>query len=127
MNPGHDVDVIIVSILAERSSGGSSITDLIRLIISRGIGDNLALKLGEVVAQSLGESAATGLYITFDFERARNKLLYFAAASIPSVNPEALPGVLSVRFQSLLDESSALTADALLARGTLFCAASPLR
>jgi hypothetical protein len=119
VRPGAGIDVVVASLRAERSSGGASIADLIAGLGRRILADELMSKVELVVARSLGDSASTALSMTFDLERARDSLLFFDACFIPSVDPVLPPGVVSVRFESLLDESSALSPADLQARGTL--------
>jgi len=125
--PGTGVDALVASVRAERSSGGSSVADLMRVIVDRGVSPRAVAKVETVVANSLGEAAATGLWVLFDVERARNSLRFFQARDVPSVAPELPAGVLSVRFESLLDETCALDVDVQRARGGLLGAAAPQR
>lgn len=125
VRPGVGVDVVVASLRAERSSGGASIADLMAGIAGRGLADDLMSKVELVVAQSLGDSAGTALSMTFDLERARESLRFFDAASVPSVDPLLPAGVVSVRFESLLDESVAFQTPDLRARGALFREIAP--
>lgn len=126
VRPGTGVDVVIASLRAERSSGGASIADLIAGLARRGLGDDQLSKVDLVVAQCLGDSAGSALSLTFDLERARESLRFFDAASVPSVDPVLPAGVVSVRFESLLDEREALSPLDLRTRGTLFADVAPM-
>lgn len=125
-HPGPGINVVIASIRAERSTGGSSIKDLINGLVSSGIGLEMRWKLETVVSQSLGESATTALGIGFDLDRARDSLRFFDIRSVPTIFPPLPPGVLNVRFESMLDESQSLPLSTLRARKSLFSAVCPL-
>jgi hypothetical protein len=126
VHPGAGIVVVFVSVRAERSAGGATIRDLIARVSERGIAPSLALKVHRVVARTLGTSAATALSVGFDFQRAVDSLRFFASSAIPSVDPQLPAGVLSVRFEALLDEERALSPGALRGVGDLVAAAQPL-
>lgn len=123
--PGSGVTVVIASLRAERSGGGATIEDLIAAIASRSVGPDAVLKVRDIVARSLGSTAGAALTLAFDLERARDSLRFFAAESVPSVDPTLPPGVLSVRFEALLDEARALSTEGLASAGQLVAAAGP--
>jgi hypothetical protein len=123
--PGPGIDALIASIRAERSAGGISISDLMRQLAQRALPDNLLEKAERLVAESLGDSAGTGLSLTFDLERARESLRFFDARSVPAIEPPLPTGIVSVRFESLLDETTAIAAAEVRYRGGLANAVCP--
>jgi hypothetical protein len=125
--PGSGVDAVVASIRAERSSGGISISDLLTRLAARNIPVGAMEKVELVVAESLGDSAPAGLSITYDFERARESILFFDCLSIPSIDPRLPQGVLSVRFESLLDEHVSMPLEVLGARAQFFRDIAPIR
>lgn len=125
VRPGTGVEAVIASIRAERSSGGTSIADLVVELAERGVANDMMEKVELVVAQSLGDVAGTGLSLTFDRERARTSLRFFDAHSVPSIDPVLPRGVINARFDSLLDEATALSLPGLRARGPLFREIAP--
>jgi hypothetical protein len=122
--PGTWLNVVVASIRAERSSGGSSITDIMLDLTQRYLSTPAMAKMETVVAKSLGSASATGLTIGFDLERAHQSLLFFDTASIPCIDPVLPSGVVGVRIESLLDENAALQTSNLRARGSLFRSAA---
>lgn len=125
VHPGAGVEVVIASIRAERCSGGTSIADLMRRLLSRGLTPGLMSKVELVVAQSLGDNAGAGLSMAFDLERACESVCFFDATSVPSVDPLLPAGVVSVSFESMLAEDAALHLDDLRTRGALFRDVTP--
>jgi hypothetical protein len=125
VRPGPGIDVLIASVRAERSAGGSSVADLMRNITERSIADEAVEKLETVVAASLGNSAATALGLLFDVERARDSLHFFDARSVPAVDPQLPAGVLSVHFESSLEAVAPLDAHDLPTRSPLATVAAP--
>jgi len=123
--PGAGVDVVIASLRAERSAGGSNISDVIAMIERRVTSSDARLKVEEVVARSLGDVAATALTLAFDFERARASLCFFDSRSVPSIELPLPQGVLAVRLDALLNDSQALTLSSLASRNVFFAAAAP--
>jgi hypothetical protein len=125
VRPGVGISVLVASVRAERSAGGSSVADLMRSITQRGIGDEAVAKMEAIVAATLGNSAPTALGLLFDVERARESLRFFDAQGIPSVDPVLPAGVIGVHFESSLEGVASLPTDGLAARGPLAAAAAP--
>jgi hypothetical protein len=126
LRPGPGVDVLIASIHAERSAGGLTISELLEQIRSRALPTDLVAKVADVVARSLGDSAASGLALRFDIDRGRSSLRFFDARRIPSIEPPLPAGILSVNFEALLDETKATQISELGARETFFSAFVPI-
>ena len=121
--PGTDVDVVLCSIRAERSAGGASVVDLMRRISDREVSDDSRVKIETVVASSLGSDAATGSLLRFDLQRAMSSVKFFDVGDVPAIEPPLPTGVLTVHFDSLLDENRAARHNTLVVRNTLFAAA----
>lgn len=125
VRPGPAVRALVVSIRAERSSGGITILNLVSILADRGISVSARDKVSSVIAQSLGNTASSGLALTFDFERARESVRYFGSGDVPSVSEPLPAGVLRVRFDALLNEQLSVPIHDLESRGPLFSAALP--
>jgi hypothetical protein len=121
LRPGPGVNVVVASLRAERSSGGLSIADLVSTLHA-GLRQESLEKLTTVIAESLGNIAANGLALTFDFERARESLLFFDADSVPAIGSPLPEGVINVWFESLLDEGQSIPLAVLRDRSALYAA-----
>ncbi len=127
LRPGIGVEVIVASVLVERSTGGTSIADLMRVVAGH-VGDTEAVfRMEDVVARSLGDSAGGCLSMTFDLERAISSIRYFEAKVLPAVDTNLPAGVSNVRFEALLDEELALDIHVLSERGGLLRSVIPRR
>ncbi len=129
LHPPADTIAVIASVFVERSGGGVSLGELIeraRLRIS-GRAD-LAVRLDQVVAVSLGQNWRNGLSQRFDWERAQGTLAFFDAATIPSIRPANVPtDVSEVRFRSELSALFPIAEVVMRERGGLLQAVLPLR
>jgi hypothetical protein len=125
IRPQGQVDVLIASVRAERSTGGATIADLLASIHGRGISADSGLKLDAVVASSLGDVAASALALPFDLQRGRESIRFFDARVVPSIDPILPSGVFNVKFDALLDETRALAFTELHARSALFASSIP--
>lgn len=88
--------------------------------------DDAFQKVIDVVGTSLGETAPVALDLRFDVERARTSLRFFPSHRVPAIEPPLPPGVVSVRFEALLDERAALTDAELAESGDFFSAFVPV-
>lgn len=106
-NPG--LRALIVSLHVERSSGGTSISDLVGIIRRRMSAVETWSKLELVVARSLGEAAANALSTSFDLQLARDSLRFFDPNTVPRIGPPLPVGVLNVHFDAVLEDVRALS------------------
>jgi len=97
--PPNDLDVLIASVRVERSSGGSSVMDLIDSIRTRIASvPKLALELERVAASTLGSGWRNGHLDQFDPHVADSSLRLMAASSVPRVSSNLPPEVSEVNF-----------------------------
>lgn len=123
-SPG--VRTLIASLHVARSSGGASIPDLLDCIRRRPTSIESMGKLQLVVARSLGDAAANALSISFDLQLARDSLRFFDPDFVPAIRPPLPSGVLNVHFESMLEETSALSLTDVERYSGLAAAARPL-
>lgn len=81
-------NIYIVSIFVEYSSNGMNIKELVDKITSK-IPDqvNLQSTLHLIIAKTLGKSIIEAQKLKFNYEIARQSILYYDAANIPKINP----------------------------------------
>jgi hypothetical protein len=120
---------VIASLFADGAGGGVSLGELVDRARTRVSADpELAMRLDQVVAASLGQSWRRGLSERFDLERAQESLAFFDVRGIPSLQPEDVPADVSdVRFRSRLATVRPLPESVMRERGGLLEAALPVR
>jgi hypothetical protein len=117
--PPKQVQLLIASIIIQRSSAGSSVMDLIDLIRTRLAGTpKLALEVERVAAATLGTDWRLGHLDQFDVHAADSSLRFLDVASIPRISSEIPPEVSEVHFVVDLSGVSEYPPDALA--GDLF-------
>lgn len=100
---------LVVSIFVERSSRGTTIHDLRRLIEARVPGRPEAIfKLREVIAETLGSSQIQAKEVGFDLNLATQSVAFFDLKDVPAIRDVPPPYVTKIRFVSDLSESTAL-------------------
>jgi hypothetical protein len=121
LHPPAGTLAVIASLFVERAGGGVSLGELLdRARAGVSAYPDLALRLDQVVAASLGQSWRRGLAECFDWERAQESLAFFDADEIPSVRPADVPaGVNDVRFRSGLAEARQLSEERMREHGGL--------
>ena len=121
---GEYDEVLVASMFVRRSEAGASIKQLLDELEKRLIRrPDLLLNINNMVVKTLGSNWANALDEGFDDRLARTSLQFFAASSIPSVNPELPAGVTNVRFLSDLTNVVPVQAGAFRSKGGLFSAA----
>lgn len=125
LRPGPDINVVVASLFAERAGNGATILDVLDLLRVRGLSQARLLRIEGAVIKSLGSSAAESLLLRFDLERGRATLRFFEGLRVPAIELPLPPGVISVHFESVLDESTALDVQEMARRGRLFASCVP--
>jgi hypothetical protein len=124
--PVGGTQVVIASLLAERSSAGASISDLLRSIRSAVQGDaELLLHVDTVVADSLGAAWRRAMDERFDDRLAASTLAFFDPGTVPKPTSAPPPEVSEVHFKSDLSLCPEIPLAALSQEGGLFAAALP--
>jgi hypothetical protein len=122
--PVRDVDVLIASVLVERSGAGPSVSELIESIKSKITNDAAqVLHVDTVVALTLGSAWRQAMEERFDGAVAASGLAFFEPGIIPKPRGSVPPEVSEVRFVSDLSSSPRASLDAYTSRSGLLAAA----
>lgn len=101
LTPVSGADVLIASLLLERSVGGPSVAELIAEVRSAVSDDaNAVLHVDTVVARTLGSTWRRAMEERFDAELAASGLAFFLPSAIPKPDGPIPPAVTDVRFVS---------------------------
>jgi len=121
-NPPDGTTALAASLFVERLPGGLSLRSLIEEI-DTAIGGraDLALKLREVVAATLGATLNDALNVTFDVPLADASLLFFDLREVPGIRGPLPPGVSDVHFRSDFSGATPLPVEALVAANPQLC------
>ena len=125
LSPPAGTRVIIASLFAERSAGGTAIADLLDTIGNAVRSATLLADAQRTAYLSLGDNWREGMTTRFDRELATASLRYIDAANAPSIPGPLPPGVTQVRFSSDLTNAPTLSTNDLQAAGGLHAAARP--
>ena len=107
---------VLASVFVEASGGGQSVQELIREIENRLHGrQDLALKLQQTVAETLGDSLPNALSARFDERLARTSICFYDLSAIPAVRGELPSEVSQVHFRSDLSAVTPLSGDEIAA------------
>ena len=120
-NSPPDTLSIVASMFVERVSKGITLRTLIDDIIAVVASDmDLALKLHEVTAVTLGTSIKEAMELAFDITLTDTSLRFFNLADVPSVRGPLPAGVSDVRFRSDLSALEDLSVQALIDLDPIF-------
>lgn len=112
---------IVASMFVERVSRGITLRTLIDDILAVVASDmDLALKLHEVTAATLGTSIKEAMELAFDVTLTDTSLRFFNLADVPSVRGPLPAGVSDVRFRSDLSALEDLSVQALIDLDPIF-------
>ncbi|MBI3469643.1 MAG: PD-(D/E)XK motif protein [Planctomycetes bacterium] len=125
LRPVAQVGVLIASLFAERTQGGTSLNDLVDAIRARVANPDLLIRLDSVVAQTLGQDWRAMQETRFDLQQAIQSLRFVDAAVIPSVASPSPPEVSAVHFRVDLTQHPMPFPEALVQASGLFRAAVP--
>jgi hypothetical protein len=122
--PIPGVEVLIVSLLLERSGGGPSVAELIEAIRSAVAGDaTQVLHVDAIVALTLGSAWRSAMGERFDGDVARASLAFLQPSVIPRPQDNMPPGVTEVRFVSELSGCPMVSAELYVTGSGLLTAA----
>ncbi len=125
LRPIAQVRVLIASLLAERTQGGTSLNDLVDSIRARVTNPDLLIRLDSLVAQTLGQDWRAMQATRFDLQHGIQSFRFIDAAVIPSVASPAPPEVSAVHFRVDLTQHPMPYPDGLIQASGLFRAAVP--
>lgn len=116
-NPPEATNAVVASLFVEKSPDGLSFRVLMDQVESA-VADqpDLAFKLHQVVATTLGSSLRNALSVMFDAELAESSLRFFDLTEVPAIRGDLPERVSDVHFRSDLSDTPELTA-AVLADG----------
>lgn len=121
LNAPKEKKVLIASLFARQSSTGKSISDLLNSIHQSLSDDSLIDKLYSIVTNTLGNSLEQGLKIKFDYDLAKESLLFYDCEQISKIEKVNIPTKVSeVKFKSDLSEIKPINLDDLLIKNRLF-------
>jgi hypothetical protein len=125
LRPVAQIRVLIASLLAERTQGGTSLNDLVDSIRTKVTDATLLIRLDSVVAQTLGQDWRAMQDTRFDLQQAIQSLRFVDAAIIPSVAAPSPPEVSAVHFRVDLTQHPMPFPDTLIQGSGVFRAAIP--
>jgi hypothetical protein len=125
LRPVAQIRVLIASLLAGRTQGGTSLNDLVDSIRTRVTDATLLIRLDSIVAQTLGQDWRAMQDTRFDLQQAIQTLRFVDAAVIPSVVAPSPPEVSAVHFRVDLTQHPMSFPDALIQASRVFRAAIP--
>lgn len=95
--PNTKSKLIVTSILTIET--GTSVFDLVQLIESRIIDQNLIYRINEIVASTLGKDFEKSFDIYFDYKFSEDSILHYESVDIPTISISSIPtNILNVRF-----------------------------
>lgn len=127
-NPPSGTVALVASIFVEHIAGGMLLSTLVdsleRKVQSH---PDLALKLRETVASTLGASFDEGMRVCFDMQLARSSLTFYDLRTVPAIRVALPIGVGDVHFQSDLSGLPGISLDNLGGRGMPLASLFPRR
>lgn len=91
LSPNLNSKLVIASVFAVRTGVGKSIFNLIDNISKRLHEKDLAFKINEIVAETLGRDLQNSFDIYFDYKLAQDTLQYYLSSNIPTISHNAIP------------------------------------
>lgn len=108
-NPPSGSTGIVASMFVERVAHGLTLASLIdRIERHLGGSTELAWKLHEVVAETLGASLSAAMGCHFDEQVTRSSLRFYDVSGIPAIRGAVPSGVSNIKFESNLSGSAAI-------------------
>jgi len=110
LSPNKASRLCVASVFAVETGTGKTLFDLIRAIEKRVKGEDLLIRLNEIVTQTLGESMEKAFKMHFDYQLGVDSIGFYDAASIPKIAPQNIPAQLSnVHFDCDLSSTTPIT------------------
>jgi hypothetical protein len=120
---------VLASVVVERAGVGTTIEDLVDMAEEFvGYGEDLHVKLAAGVVAAIGSDWPLASRMGFDFEQATSMFALFNCSDVPRIATESVPqNVSRVRFDTRLDDVTALRADEIAHLGGIAQSASRRR
>jgi len=122
LNPPLGTQVLVASIFVKQNSAGQNIQQIVNNITIK-INHNVTLtdKLNTIVCKTLGNSLEQSIKIKFDYNIARESLLFYRHQDISKIEEVHIPGAVSeVRYKSDLFKLKNVVLSTLKNSGDLF-------
>ena len=124
LTPPEGVELLIASVLVERTGGGASIRDLLqRIRTTLAANPGLLQHVEATLAQTLGSALLDAFDQSYDRELALDSLRFYRFDEVPRLTGPFPPGVSGVAFTSDLSSTTCLDSERMLSRGGLFMSA----
>jgi len=122
LNPPTATQVLIASIFIRQNNAGQSIQQLVDSITTKVQNDiDLTNKLNNIVCKTLANSLEQSIKIKFDYQIAKDSLLFYKHQEIKKIEEIHIPMEVSeVRYKSDLTEASPIKPEDLANYGNLF-------
>lgn len=122
LNPPTATQVLIASIFIRQNNAGQSIQQLVDSITTKVQNDiDLTNKLNNIVCKTLANSLEQSIKIKFDYQIAKDSLLFYKHQEIKKIEEIHIPMEVSeVRYKSDLIEASPIKPEDLANYGNLF-------
>lgn len=122
LNPPTGTQVLIASIFVRQHNNGQNIQQLVVSITGKIQNDiDLANKLNNIVCKTLGNSLEQSIKIKFDYNIAKDSLLFYRHQDISKIEEIDIPNEVSaVSYKSDLSTVKAVDMVKLLPKGSLF-------
>ncbi|MBM4161171.1 MAG: PD-(D/E)XK motif protein [Ignavibacteria bacterium] len=120
LNPTPGTTVVVASVFVEVVDDGVSVFNLVESIKARIQGcPELASRIDQIVAATLGSGWRQALEAKFDLELANKSLRFYSSSAIPSVSAPLDPAISDVHFTSDLSDVKSLDGASLVSKGIL--------
>lgn len=125
LQPPAGANVVVVSVLMERSGNGTALSELIEEIRLKLTSEReLLMRFDQIVAATLGETWKRAFTARFDRELARSSLRFYPASEIPSPEIRLPESVYDVHFRSSLANAKSMSRQEIRTIGGLVFAAT---
>jgi hypothetical protein len=96
LNPPKDTQVLIASIFVRQNSSGINIQDIVESIKAKINNEiNLVIKLNYIICKTLGNSLEQSMQIKFDYQIAKDSLMFFMHQEIKKIEEINIPSEVS--------------------------------
>ena len=110
LTPNLSSKLIVASIFAIETGTGTSIFDLVESIENKIKDKNLAFRVNEMVAVTLGNDFEKSFDIFFDYQFAVDAIQYYNSLDVPTINKSDIPSnITNIRFDCDLTDVKTAT------------------
>jgi hypothetical protein len=99
LTPNSSSKLIVASVFAIETGTGTNVFDLVEMIENKIKDNNLAFRVNEMVATTLGKDFEKSFDIFFDYQFAVDSIQYYNSIDIPTIGGNHIPSnIMNVRF-----------------------------